>query len=129
MRQARDLVRLRIRFVLHDIAQLVFRAWVKKIESVVFQGGVDARLRHQRAAAFGQRGVAQLLHVVERGQVGLEIALQIALEIRHRVSLRQIKARPSEPRHHEHHRDQKFRAETGGVGFSLVAQGVAGKST
>jgi hypothetical protein len=66
---------------------------------------------------------------MQRGQIRLEIALQISLEIPHGVPLYEIKSARGEPGNDEHHRDQELRAETGGLRFSFVAQGLAGKST
>ena len=113
MRHSGNLIRLGIGAVLHDVPQLISGAWIKKIEGVVLESSVDPRLRHQRAAAFGERGVTKFLDPVQRSEVGLEIAQKILLERAGRVALRKVKAGRGQARDDEHHRDRKFRAKTG----------------
>ena len=124
MRNTRELVGLRTEFVLHDVAQLVLCARIKKIERVVFEGRVNARFRHERATALRQRGVTKFFDLVQGVEVRLEIAFQILLESAGRVALRKIKAGRGQPRHDEHHRDRKPRAKTCGGRFPFLAQSV-----
>src|SRR5437762_3758564 len=119
---AGDFIRLRIFFVLHDVAQFVLRARIKQVERVVFAGGVKARFRHEGAATLRERGVTNFFDVMQPGKGGLEIALQILLQRAGRVALRDVKAGGGESHHDEHHRDQKFRAKTRRWRFFFVAQ-------
>ncbi len=96
------------RFVaFHQIAQFIFRARVQQVERVVFKRGVDAGIRRQRATTLGQRGPAQVLQFMQRGELGLEILLQRALGVGRDISLGRIQAQRRDRGDHDHHRGRK----------------------
>ena len=68
---------------------------------------MDARVRCQGAAAFGQRGSPQVLQFVQRRELGLEILLQRALGVRGAIALGNIEPERRDRGNHHHHRRRK----------------------
>ncbi len=71
----------------HQVAQLLARTRVEKVERVVLQGGVDAGVLRQRPGAIGHRRGAQILQAMKRHQLELEIALQVGPRVVRRAAL------------------------------------------
>ncbi len=124
----RRLIRRRV-VLIHDIAHLFAGARVEKIERIVLERGVNARPADERAAAFGERRVANLLHAVQRRERGLEIALQIALGLDRDFFLREIKPERGDRHDHQRHRHEQLRTKARDAGAVRVGRRDHGRST
>ena len=76
---------------------------------------MDPRLGDEGPGAFREGGITQFFDAMKRGQLRLEIALEIALHGGTRIPLGEVKARSGEPRYHQHHGEQELRAKTRSV--------------
>ena len=76
---------------LHHIAQLVFGVWIQKIESIILQRGMDARLLREVVAKFGQSGVTDFLRGMKSGYFALKLTLQRLLGVGRQLPLRKVK--------------------------------------
>jgi hypothetical protein len=69
---------------------------------------MNPRVGDEGTATFSQRRVAQFFDAVQCGEIGLEVALEIALRVGHCVAFGEIKSGAGYSRDHEHHRKEKL---------------------
>ena len=69
------------RRLFHQVAQFFAGTRVEQIERVILQRSMNARVLCQRFGTVGDRGVAQILQPMERGELKLEVPLQIGSRV------------------------------------------------
>ena len=116
-------------FPVHHIAQLVFGVWIQKIEGVILQRGVDARLFGERAATCRERCTMHFLDVVQRGHLALKFVLQLLLRACRQLPLRQVNSRDCDARDYEHHDGKQLDAKAEKTGFRRCGLQAQGKFT
>ena len=70
--------------------QFIFCARIKKIESVVLERGMDARLLREVVAKFGQSGVPDFLRGMKSSDFALKLTLQRLLDVGRELALREV---------------------------------------
>src|SRR5206468_2846911 len=98
----------RRRFVpFHQIAQLVLRAGIQQVDCVIFNSRMDPWLGSKDVAAFRQGCMAQFFDLVQRGNLGLEVLLQISFRVGGDLALRQVKTKCGQRYYDNHYRGEQ----------------------
>ncbi len=95
----------------NQVSQFIPGIWIKEIERIIFQCGVDSRFLSQDTATFRERSVVYRLNSMEQRHLCLEFPFQSLLRVLGQFSLRQEKSQSRDRENDEHHRAKQLGSE------------------